>query len=70
MASANSKQTEKTLLHHWQAFEAGDVETIMSDYATDAVLITPDGPLKGHAQIRSNVREDFCEYVPTQLDLA
>jgi len=35
MPSGNGKQTEKTLKHHWQAFEAGDVETIMSDYATD-----------------------------------
>ena len=35
MASGNSKQTERTLIHHWQTFEADDVETIMSDYATD-----------------------------------
>ena len=64
MASANNKQTEKTLLHHWQAFEAGDVETIMSDYATDAVLITPDGPLKGHAQIRSMFEKIFADMFP------
>ena len=67
MVSANSKQTEKTLLHHWQAFEAGDVETIMSDYATDAVLITPDGPLKGHAQIRS-MFEKFLR-IPNSISL-
>jgi hypothetical protein len=35
MASGNSKQKKKTLIHHWQTFEAGDVETIMSDDATD-----------------------------------
>jgi len=53
MDSGSRKQTEKTLLHHWQAFGAGDVEAIMADYAKDAVLISADGPLKGHAQIRS-----------------
>jgi ketosteroid isomerase-like protein len=48
-----NEQTEKTLHHHWQAFGAGDVDAIMADYAEDAVLITRDATLKGHAQIRS-----------------
>jgi hypothetical protein len=43
----------KTLLRHWQAFGAGDIEALMADYAEDAVLITPDGALKGQAQIQS-----------------
>ncbi len=60
MAPASSKLTEQTLLHHWQAFGAGDVETIMSDYATDAVLITPDGTLKGSARIRSLRSSSTC----------
>jgi len=53
MVSHNSAQTEKTLLRHWQAFGAGDVDAIMADYAKDAVLITPEGTLKGQTQIRS-----------------
>ena len=70
MVSANSKQTEKTLLHHWQAFEAGDVETILSDYASDAVLITPDGPLKGHAQIGSMFEKIFANmFAPNSISL-
>jgi hypothetical protein len=35
MASGDSKQTEKTLLRQWQAFEAGDVEAITGDDAED-----------------------------------
>jgi ketosteroid isomerase-like protein len=73
MALGNSEQTERTLLHHWQAFRAGDVEAIMADYAKDAVLITPDGPLKGHAQIRSLFEKVFSSMLPpssTSLNLA
>lgn len=73
MASGNSKHTEKTLLHHWRAFGAGDVEAIMSDYAKDAVLISADGPLKGHAQIRSMFEKVFVNMFPpnsTSLNLA
>jgi ketosteroid isomerase-like protein len=73
MAPTNNEQTEKTLLRHWQAFGAGDVEAIMADYASDAVLITPDGPLKGHAQIRSLFEKVFANMLPpnsTSLNLA
>jgi ketosteroid isomerase-like protein len=73
MALGTREQTEKTLLHHWQAFAAGDVEAIMADYAKDAVLITPDGTLKGHEQIRSLFEQVFAKVFPpdsTSLHLA
>jgi len=46
------KQTEETLLKHLQAFGSGDVDAILSDYDDVAVLIMPDGPLRGTAEIR------------------
>ena len=64
MALAINEQTEKTLLRHWHAFGAGDIEAIMADYADDAVLITPDGALKGHAQIRSLFAQIFANMFP------
>ena len=73
MAVGISEQTEKTFLHHWHAFGTGDVEAIMADYAEDAVLITPDGALKGHAQIRSLFAQIFANmFLPdtTSLNLA
>ena len=73
MALSISEQTEKMLLHHLQAFGTGDVETIMADYAEDAVLITPDGALKGHAQIRSLFAQIFADMFPpdsTSFNLA
>ena len=72
MALGFNEQTEKTLLHHWQAFGAGDIEAIMADYAEDAVLIAPDGPLKGHVAIRAlfaNVFENMFPPKSTSLSL-
>jgi hypothetical protein len=48
-----SKRTEETLLKHLQAFGSADVDAIMTDYDDDSVLIMPDGPLRGTAEIRS-----------------
>jgi len=72
MALRSSEQTEVILLRHWQAFGAGDVEAILADYAEDAVLITPDGVLKGSAQIRSLFAQIFANMFPpdkTELNL-
>jgi ketosteroid isomerase-like protein len=73
MALPHSEQTERTLLRHWQAFGAGDIEAIMADYSEDAVLITPEGTLKGQAQIRSLFVKIFANMFPpasSSLDLA
>ena len=64
MAAAGNQETERTLVRHWQAFGAGDVEAIMADYAEDAVLITADGPSKGHAAIRALFVNAFANMFP------
>jgi ketosteroid isomerase-like protein len=64
MPSQITAQTEKTLLHHLQAFRAGDVNAIMADYTGDAVLITPNGVLKGHEQIRELFKQVFTDMFP------
>lgn len=46
------QQTERTLKNHLQSFSRGDVDGIMADYAEAAVFYTPDGALRGKAQIR------------------
>ena len=47
-----SEETEQVLQHHLQAFDQGDMDGVMSDYAENAVLLTPKGPKQGHAEIR------------------
>jgi ketosteroid isomerase-like protein len=43
---------QAVLDHHLSAFDSGDLAAILSDYAPDALLLTPDGTFRGHAQIR------------------
>jgi ketosteroid isomerase-like protein len=45
--------TSQVLKHHLEAFGAQDIEAIMEDYTADAVLITPMGTMRGHAEIRA-----------------
>jgi ketosteroid isomerase-like protein len=53
MAKENREMnaTAAVLEHHLQCFGQGDLEGILSDYAPDAVLFTPEGPLRGRAAI-------------------
>ena len=45
--------TADVVEHHLKSFGEGDLDGILSDYAPDAVLFTPEGPLKGRDAIRS-----------------
>ena len=44
--------TQEVLDHHLTSFAERDLDGIMSDYAPDAVLFTPDGLLRGPVAIR------------------
>jgi ketosteroid isomerase-like protein len=39
--------TKDILDHHLKAFDQGDLNGVLSDYAPDAVLFTKNGALKG-----------------------
>ena len=39
--------TNEVVDHHLKSFRDRDLEGILSDYAPDAILFTPDGPLRG-----------------------
>jgi ketosteroid isomerase-like protein len=44
--------TKDVLDHHLKAFDQGDLDGVMSDYAPGAVLFTKDGVIKGVDAIR------------------
>jgi ketosteroid isomerase-like protein len=44
--------TKDVLDHHLKAFDQGDLNGIMSDYAPDAVFFTKDGVIQGVDAIR------------------
>lgn len=59
-----ANQTEETLLHHLQAIGEGDIDAVLSDFTEDAVLITADGLLKGHGEIRSLFEKLLSNVLP------
>jgi len=54
--------TKDVLDHHIKCFGTGDLEGILSDYAPDAVLFTPDGPLKGVDAMSPWFQAMFAEF--------
>ena len=68
-----SRTPQEIFQHHAEVLIAGDLEGIVSDYADDAVFITPAGVLRG----KDGVREGFTKLledvpsaawdVPTQI---
>lgn len=50
----NEETTSQVLKHHWDAFQANDLEATMEDYTEVSVLITPDRTFKGLSEIREN----------------
>ena len=69
MLSEIGKRTEETLLKHLQAFGNGDVDAIMTDYDEAAVLIMPDGPLRGTVEIRSAFESLLADLPPGSTTL-
>ncbi len=64
MSSESAKQTEAVLLHHLQAFGAGDVEEILKDYTKDSVLILPDATVRGIDDLRQTFTMFVTEILP------
>jgi SnoaL-like domain len=58
--------TEEVLARHWRDFQAGDVESILKDYAQEAMVITPNGTRKGVGQIREAFQTMFTEIMPAK----
>jgi hypothetical protein len=52
-----ARTPQEVFEHHGQALVAGDLDGIVSDYADDAVFITPEGVLRG----KEGVREGFVK---------
>jgi ketosteroid isomerase-like protein len=55
--------------HHATALTAGDMDELLSDYADDAVLITPRGVLRGKDGVRQAFTALFGELPNPRLDV-
>jgi len=54
--------TKDVLDHHLKCFGEGDLSGILSDYAPNAVLFAPDGPLKGVDAMKPLFQAMFAEF--------
>ena len=52
--------TTDVLDHHIKCFGEGDLEGILADYAPEAILFTPDGPLNGTRRDQAVLQGDAC----------
>ncbi len=54
--------TKDVVDHHLKSFGERDLEGILSDYAPDAVLFTPNGPLRGSDAMRPLFQAMLAEF--------
>jgi ketosteroid isomerase-like protein len=56
------RTTKAVIENHLKCFGELDLKGVLSDYAPDAVLFTPDGPLKGIDAIRKLIEALLAEF--------
>ena len=54
--------TADVLAHHQKTFGASDLNGVLEDYAPDAVMFTPGGPVKGTDALRHSFQTLFAEW--------
>ncbi|MCB0212104.1 MAG: methyltransferase domain-containing protein [Anaerolineae bacterium] len=64
MLTLTKSQTEEVLNSHIYAFAQGDVEALLADYAEEAIFLTPEGLLRGKAQIRHLFEQLLADFPP------
>lgn len=52
MEATTTRTPQEVFAHHGEVLVAGDIDGIVSDYADDAIFITPTGILRGKDGVR------------------
>ena len=71
--TTSTRTPQEVFQHHAEALVGGDLEGIVSDYADDAVFITPDAVRRGKDGVREAFRQLLSDLpnaeweVPTQV---
>ena len=52
-------KTQEILDHHWNTFQANDLDGVMADYTEESVLITPDKTVSGLTELRKHFADVF-----------
>jgi ketosteroid isomerase-like protein len=56
------KQTNEVLDRHMATFGKQDMAGVMADYAPDAVMLTPNGAVRGTEALRKGFEQFFAEW--------
>ena len=56
------RSTQEVIDHHLECFGRGDLEGILADYSSKAVMLTPTGVLQGPAAMRPVFQALFAEF--------
>jgi ketosteroid isomerase-like protein len=54
--------TNEVLDRHMETFGKHDLAGVLADYAPDAVMFTPNGPVRGHDALRPAFEQFFAEW--------
>lgn len=54
--------TREVVQRHLRTFGEGDLEGILADYADDAVMFTPNGPIQGKEELRTAFEQFIAEW--------
>src|SRR5690349_9799562 len=60
--SQTMSTTQEVLDRHMKTFGSQDVPGVLADYAEDAVMFTPNGPVKGKAALKPVFEGLFAEW--------
>jgi ketosteroid isomerase-like protein len=58
-AAPDEAKTKEVLDHHWNTFQANDLDGVMADYTEESVLITPDKTVSGLTELRKHFSDVF-----------
>src|SRR5687767_15489870 len=56
------RSTQEVLDHHLECFGRGDLDGVLADYSSTAVMFTPTGALRGPAAMRPVFQAIFAEF--------
>lgn len=54
--------TKEVVQRHLRTFRGSDLEGVLADYADDAVMFTPNGAIKGKAELRTAFEAFIAEW--------
>lgn len=58
----STSSTQEVVQRHLKTFRASDLDGVLADYADDAVMFTPNGPIKGKEALRAAFTQFIAEW--------